>query len=95
MLIIPGETEPDSAWITVKSTEYPMVCSALSDFGEVHCDAPAETRDQPLEDVTSIGFVMGEERIDVSLESAYFEDGGECNRPGWYFFRHTESNEEE
>lgn len=82
MLIIPGVTEPESAWITLKSTEYSMLCSSLSDFGEVHCDAPDETRDQPLEDVTSIGFVMGEERIEVSIESVIFEGGGECNRPG-------------
>ena len=89
VLVIPGDAEPESAWITIGTTEYPMICSYIESFEEVHCDAPLETDDTPIEDVTPIGFVDNGERIDVSLDSAEYEGGGECNRGGWYFFRYT------
>ena len=86
VLVIPGEVVPDSAWITVSGTEHPLVCSYIDLFEEVHCDAPSETDDVPVEEVSSVGFVMGEERLEADLNSVSFEDGGECGRGGHYFF---------
>ena len=71
VLIIPGAAEPERAWITFGDTEHPMDCMYIEAFEEVHCDAPDDTRDRPVEEVSSIGFVMDGERIEVALAPVF------------------------